>query len=536
MWNASPALPPFVILLIHVGSQTPQILDALMDMSEIVKNSSPRIKVGHIDVDTAESALLETLGGTKSMPTFPQMISVSKSPNGYKTKIITPVVTETDSLRVEFYKAVKEFVGGTKNAIKVISQDSAQEIAPPSHGDEAPPLREAKPTKSEKNIKRRRYTVFMSDLEKAMLYSLSHEVAQHATITGESLNALQDYIDVLSRYFPARQTTKMFLIELRTWIMGWVISSQFCILARACFNVFDHFSHDDAARGVDLSRAIDKIKSKLSAFSDTSEGWIGCAGSTAQYGNYPCGLWMMWHAMTVNQAASSSKGDEPRAVLRAMKGFVEHFFGCQECARHFLQMAENGEAIEREVKNADDAILWLWKAHNVVNTRLSGDISDDNVFPKERFPNRQHCSDCYNNRVAGSDGWREYRIKSVLHFMHEMYAMENFNFKGMKLTDPSDRGVRRNHHEHGLVLAQEERHVDADNFARKANDNAGFYSVFGQTDASLMFILYFVSGGLICLVCARFLARRRLASCLKAVHALWGNSSSNHSNPLLGKV
>ena len=191
-----------------------------MDMSEIVKNSSPRIKVGHIDVDTAESALLETLGGTKSMPTFPQMISVSKSPNGYKTKIITPVVTDTDSLRVEFYKAVKEFVGGTKNTIKVISRDSAQEIAPPSHGDEVPPLREAKPTKSEKDIKRRRYTVFMSDLEKAMLYSLSHEVAQHATITGESLNALQDYIDVLSRYFPARQTTKMFLIELRTWIMG----------------------------------------------------------------------------------------------------------------------------------------------------------------------------------------------------------------------------------------------------------------------------------------------------------------------------
>ena len=184
--------------------------------------------MGHIDVDTAESALLETLGGTKSMPTFPQVISVSKSPNGYNTKIITPIVTETDSLRVEFYKAVKEFVDGTKNTIKAISQptsapsrnvkDSAQDIAPSSHV--APSLREAKPTKSEKDIRRRRYTVFMSDLEKAMLYSLSHEVAQHATITGESLNALQDYVDVLSRYFPARQTTKMFLIELRTWIMG----------------------------------------------------------------------------------------------------------------------------------------------------------------------------------------------------------------------------------------------------------------------------------------------------------------------------
>lgn len=484
--------------------------------------SSSQVKLGHVDIDTAESTLLESIGGIKSMPTFPQLVSLSKA-DGYKTKVITPIMSETDSIREEFYKAAKEFVDGTKKTIKAIGQptpaplqhvkDYVQVLASPSDGDAAP-LGEVKPTKSEKDIKRRRYTVFMSDLEKAMLYSLSHEAAQHATITGESLNVLQDYIDALSRYFPARKTSKMFLMELRTWIM----------------------SHDDAVRGIDLSRAIGEIKSKLKAFSDTSEGWIGCAGSTAQYGNYPCGLWMMWHAMTVNQATSSSKEDDPRAVLKAMKGFVEHFFGCQECARHFLQMSENGKTIEREVKNADDAVLWLWKAHNVVNARLSGDISDDNVFPKERFPNRQHCSDCYNSRVAGSDGWREYRLKSVLHFLHEMYAMENLDFKGMKLTEPSDRDVRRNHHEHGLVLVAEERHVDADNFAREANANTSFSSVFSGTDASLMFILYFVSGSLICLVCVRFLARRRLASCLKAIHVLSGRDSSPYSNPLLGKV
>ena len=160
------------------------------------------------------------------MPTFPQLVSLSKA-GGLKTKVITPIMTETGSIRDEFYKAVKEFVDGAKKSnearVQASSQsmkDSAQGFAPPSHANAAPPVREVKPTKSEEDIKRRRYTVFMSDLEKAMLYSLSHEAAQHATITGESLNALQDYIDALTRYFPARHNTKVFLMELRTWIMG----------------------------------------------------------------------------------------------------------------------------------------------------------------------------------------------------------------------------------------------------------------------------------------------------------------------------
>ena len=382
----------------------------------------------------------------------------------------------------------KELADGTKKSTEAIDQptssplldvrDTGQGLVPISHGD-AVLVREAKLTKSEKDTTRRRYTVFMHDLEKAMLYSLLHEVAQHATIKGESLNALKNYIDALTTYFPARQTSKVFLMELRTWIMG----------------------HNDAVQGVDLSKAIVEIKSKLKAFSDTYERWIGCAGSTYQYGNYPCGLWMMWHAMTVNQAALLSKSDDPKAVLKAMEGFVEHFFGCQECTRHFLEMSENGKAIEQEVKNADDAILWLWKAHNVVNTRLSGDISDDSAYPKEQFPNRQHCSHCYKNRVAGSDSWQEFRIKSVLRFLQEMYAMDNFDSNGMGLMDQS---------EHGQLLALADSHIDAD------NASTGFSSVFIKTHARLMFILYLVSSSLICLMCVRFLVQRRLVLCLRA--------------------
>ena len=137
-------------------------------------------------------------------------------------------------------------------------------------------------------------------------------------------------------------------------------------------------------------------------------------------------------------------------VLDTMVGWVQHFFGCRgkkdihknigrtkckfdwkefsyvvDCKDHFLNDTENGDAIKREVMNKNSSILWyllcicillmfyaqnleiikiygtkmniawnfrLWKFHNQVNKRLSGDITDDKRFPKETFPNKQHCT------------------------------------------------------------------------------------------------------------------------------------------------
>lgn len=56
--------------------------------------------------------------------------------------------------------------------------------------------------------RRRRYTAHLFDLEQALLYSLSHEAAGHNTIAGEALAALQDYIDVQAKLFPASHRVK----------------------------------------------------------------------------------------------------------------------------------------------------------------------------------------------------------------------------------------------------------------------------------------------------------------------------------------
>jgi hypothetical protein len=57
------------------------------------------------------------------------------------------------------------------------------------------------------------------------------------------------------------------------------------------------------------------------------------------------------------------------------------------------------------VTSNEAAVLWLWMAHNKANRRLSGDLTDDPSYPKEIFPNRQHCTQCYDDQALGSDLW-----------------------------------------------------------------------------------------------------------------------------------
>jgi thiol oxidase len=70
-----------------------------------------------------------------------------------------------------------------------------------------------------------------------------------------------------------------------------------------------------------------------------------------------------------------------------------------------MMAAEDGKTIEREIKSPEQAVLWLWRAHNKANRRLSGDLTDDRAFPKETFPNLQHCTHCYDDQALGSDLW-----------------------------------------------------------------------------------------------------------------------------------
>ena len=108
---------------------------------------------------------------------------------------------------------------------------------------------------------------------------------------------------------------------------------------------------------------------------DNTGDWVGCRGSGDQYGGYTCGLWSLWHYLTVAQL--ETRTGDPGQVLRSMVSYVRHFFNCRECARHFLDMVGNktdGDSVvvAREdvyVTSYEAPVLYLWQKHNDVTIR-----------------------------------------------------------------------------------------------------------------------------------------------------------------------
>ena len=105
-------------------------------------------------------------------------------------------------------------------------------------------------------------------------------------------------------------------------------------------------------------------------------------------------------------------------VLRAMRGFVQHFLSCRECAEHFAKMAA-------EIDNVSDnrqGILWLWRAHNEANLRLHGDVTEDKRHPKVQFPVYIACAECHVPRPTSDFVPSQWNETAVLDYLVKFYS------------------------------------------------------------------------------------------------------------------
>lgn len=255
-------------------------------------------------------------------------------------------------------------------------------------------------TELREKIKENGDVVYQLDLENALRYSLRREIAGNSEITGEKLDALRKYIDVLYKYFPFGSKGKCLLKQLRHYV-----------------------NSTDKANGTDIAHKVKETEEQNTDIFLGPPQWLGCRGSTPTKRGYPCGLWKLFHYMTVNAAfdPKTTKDSNPRIILEAMHGYIKHFFGCEDCSMHFQQMAEKRELFK--VMSWEESVLWLWRAHNEVNKRLAGDATEDPVYPKVQFPTKERCPQCWKN----ADNPDEVEI---LNYLKQMYSKENINYFG----------------------------------------------------------------------------------------------------------
>uniref|UniRef100_A0A4W5KIG7 Sulfhydryl oxidase n=1 Tax=Hucho hucho TaxID=62062 RepID=A0A4W5KIG7_9TELE len=251
--------------------------------------------------------------------------------------------------------------------------------------------------------------VYMADLESGLHYLLRVELATHQTLEGEELKTFKDFVTVVAKLFPGRQS----VVKLLETLLEWLVSLP---LEKIPFDaILDLVNNKMRISGMFLS---DQLQ------------WVGCQGSRVGLRGYPCSLWTLFHVLTVQAAsrpdalANTGLEENPKAVLQTMRKYIVNFFGCQECGKHFEEMAV---ASLPQVKSVDQAVLWLWRKHNQVNGRLAGTMSEDPHFPKTQWPSPDLCPTCHEEQ----DGIHVWNEDKVLMFLKQHYGAANISPKHM---------------------------------------------------------------------------------------------------------
>ncbi|XP_012227767.1 sulfhydryl oxidase 2 [Linepithema humile] len=319
--------------------------------------------------------------------------------------------------------------------------------------------------------------MYQLDLESALRYSINHEIPLTKSIDGEKMEVLRKYHALLAAYFPLRRNNA-YLEVIRNIV-----------------------KNRSSVTGEEYSQLVKTTEEEMSpVYSGPSRRWIGCKGSTASYRGYPCGLWTTFHMLTVNFAlephkdASQAFSEDPAAVLRVMHSYIGTFFGCADCAAHFVEMARRNKIFD--VRSRDEAVLWLWRAHNQVNVRLSGDDTEDPEHRKIQYPAAEHCPTC--RYVNGS--WNE---EEVLRYLKVKYS-----YSSIKLDEINDLATINSNDSRARSerLTREMKHINA--FGWDLN-------IF---DISICVVLYCISAVICALVCFQFAIKKTLKKYRKKGH------------------
>ena len=279
--------------------------EVILDLSETIHQLKVPLIISRVETSPDSKSLMESLEVVTSE--LGSMVAVTRD------MVVVDRFTGVTPDRKQWVAAVKKFIWdhssefSIKESDKIIKTQDSDNVSKKSDNMK-------QKTGTRKEIMTRRYKVHMSDLEKTIVYAISHEVAQHSSITSHTLAALQQFVTVLQKYFPGRIEMSLLLRELKSWV----------------------HKHQDTIRGEDLSSWFLNYQTKHNI--KVSPQWQGCRGSADMYGGYPCGLWSLWHVLTVHQA-NMAEGD-PKEVMMAMKSYIQEFFGCRECARHFDQVIQ----------------------------------------------------------------------------------------------------------------------------------------------------------------------------------------------------
>jgi len=254
--------------------------------------------------------------------------------------------------------------------------------------------------------------VYQGDLEKAIQYAFTKEIANGAAIGNAKLRALMQFADVIINFLPnLRQPIRKFLISLREWPI---------------------FMEYHMITGKQYKDKIAELQDFYQPFASTPSEWVACKGSEETLRGYPCSLWTLFHTLSVNGAEKdlSYMYGTASIISKAMVGYITQFFSCRECAANFQDKINSLGYLPQA---GNDTVIWIWTIHNIANRMLVGDETEDPQFPKVQWPSAENCPNCrFVNTFHHYNGYHQnheetWNVPAVLKYMHEVYGASQIN-------------------------------------------------------------------------------------------------------------
>lgn len=411
-------------------------------------------KIGMVQIRRVTSDN-DLLCETNKVTNFPSLIIFSRNETQKSLKIKVPTREGT-------YNTIKEFLISKGEHIDQQQSMKNHSIKTENSKSTSSTPKQLRQTEKPEVTETPDDYIYQLDLENALRYSIGHEIPLHKVIKDEKMEALKKYLNVLAEYFPLRYGN----IFLET--------------------IYSIVKIRDNMSGEGFSQVVKSLEEEMSPIYSGPSQWVGCKGSKEGYRGYPCGLWTMFHMLTVNYANENKRSEhDPKKILEAMHGYIRHFFGCADCAQHFVEMTGKNKIFE--VSNVNDSILWLWSAHNEVNARLSGDDTEDPEHRKVQYPTAKHCPNCrYENGT-----WNE---ENVLRYLKAKYSYKGINYYGSS--------NKRKTNDDKMKIRQERLVLNKYTSSKKIGWD---FTIF---DISICVVLYVTSAVILILVCIKFAVKR----------------------------
>ena len=260
--------------------------------------------------------------------------------------------------------------------------------------------------KSEEEYPRSKQDIF-NDALLSFDFNIRHGLYydEGVPLTNETKTVLHNWLDLLKKSMPP----------------GWKIHKTIDTL----LGNFDVISSGEES----LLQIMDSIPPP-----DTKKWSASCVKGEKGMG-YTCGLWELFHIMTIGVVEWNMMLNEEQAAMiistihaaETLRDFIHHFFACEECRTHFTsEYAACSYNRCNRLTDEDPCLanwiqlpLWLSETHNGVNVRLAKEKAQresvEFTHAMERrklWPLHEDCSKCHEEEgTHEADTYKFLRIE-----------------------------------------------------------------------------------------------------------------------------